>query len=223
LYLLLVEDDLSTAAHLKQGLLNAGHQVMILHDGDAALEPACREEFDVAIIDRMLPGLDGLSLVRQMRSRNVQIPVLFLTTLGGIDDRVQGLDAGADDYLVKPFAFAELAARINALGRRARTETVRLECADLTMNLLTREVHRAGRLIELQPREFGLLEFLLRNQGQMVTRKMLLERVWNLHFDPHTNIVESHISRIRGKLEQDGAAALINNVRGQGYYLSAPT
>ena len=217
--ILLVEDDLPTATHLQQGLIDAGHRVLVVHHGDAALEPACNDDFDVAIIDRMLPGLDGLELVRQLRARGVRTPVIFLTTLGSIDDRVQGLDAGADDYLVKPFAFAELRARIQALGRRVRPETTRLECADLVMDLLAREVRRGGNLIDLQPREFGLLECLLRNKGQIVTRKMLLEQVWDLHFDPRTNIVESHISRVRTKLEQDGGAALIYTIRGNGYCL----
>ena len=173
------------------------------------------------LVDRMLPGLDGMTLVRTLRAGGIETPVLFLTTLGGIDDRVNGLNAGADDYLVKPFAFSELAARVAALGRRPRrtaAETV-LRVADLEMDLLARSVQRAGQAIELQPREFRLLEFLLRHAGEVVTRTMLLEQVWDLHFDPHTNVVESHISRLRGKVDKGHAVSLIQTLRGAGYSL----
>jgi two-component system, OmpR family, response regulator len=175
------------------------------------------------IVDRMLPSIDGLTIVRTLRASGIKIPVLFLSTLGGIDDRVTGLDAGGDDYLTKPFAFSELAARVNALARRpalSQSETV-LRVADLELDLIKREVTRAGQRIELQPREFKLLEYLMRHAGRVVTRTMLLEHVWDFHFDPQTNVVESHISRLRGKVDK-GHAELIHTVRGAGYCLRAP-
>jgi two-component system OmpR family response regulator len=220
--ILLVEDDAETADYVVAGLRESGHNISVAHDGRDGLFAATGQDWDLMIVDRMLPGVDGMTLVRTLRTGGIETPVLFLTTLGGIDDRVNGLNAGADDYLVKPFAFSELAARVAALGRRPRrtaTETV-LRVADLDMDLLARTVQRAGQPIELQPREFRLLEFLMRNAGQVVTRTMLLERVWDLHFDPHTNVVESHISRLRGKIDKGQQAALIHTVRGAGYSLS---
>ena len=219
--ILLVEDDAESANYVLQGLQEAGHNVVIARDGRDGLFQAAGQDWDLLIVDRMLPGLDGLGMVRTLRGGGIETPVLFLTTLGGIDDRVNGLNAGADDYLVKPFAFSELAARVAALGRRPRRATpdVRLKVADLEMDLLARTVQRGGQSIELQPREFRLLEFLMRHAEQVVTRTMLLEQVWDFHFDPHTNVVESHISRLRGKIDKGHAGSLIHTVRGAGYCL----
>jgi len=180
---------------------------------------------DVIIVDRMLPGLDGLSLVRALRETGVRAPVLFLTALGGVGDRVKGLDAGGDDYLVKPFAFAELLARVNALARRPPLVDVQtsLRVADLEVDLLKRTATRAGQRIDLQPREFQLLEYLMRNAERVVTRTMLLEAVWDFHFDPKTNIVETHMSRLRAKLARQGGPDLIQTVRGAGYLIRAPS
>jgi two-component system OmpR family response regulator len=221
--ILLVEDDGESALYVLQGLQEAGHNVVIARDGRDGLFQAAGHDWDLLIVDRMLPGLDGLAMVRTLRAGGVETPVLFLTTLGGIDDRVSGLNAGGDDYLIKPFAFSELAARVAALGRRPRraNQDTRLKVADLEMDLLARTVQRAGQPIELQPREFRLLEFLMRHVDQVVTRTMLLERVWEFHFDPHTNVVESHISRLRGKIDKGHAVGLIHTVRGAGYCLRA--
>ncbi len=221
--ILVVEDDAETASYVSQGLQEAGHDVAIARDGREGLIRAAGEEWDIVIIDRMLPGLDGIGLVRTLRGGGIEWPVLILTTLGGIDDRVAGLNAGADDYLVKPFAFSELAARVAALGRRPRraTQETKLRVADLEMDLLTRAVKRAGQAIDLQPRELRLLEYLMRHADTVVTRTMLLEKVWDLHFDPHTNVVESHISRLRSKVDRGSGAALIHTVRGSGYCLRA--
>ena len=208
--ILLVEDDAESANYVLQGLQEAGHNVVIARDGRDGLFQAAGQDWDLLIVDRMLPGLDGLAMVRTLRG-------------GGIDDRVNGLNAGGDDYLVKPFAFSELAARVAALGRRPRraAQDVRLKVADLEMDLLARTVQRGGQSIELQPREFRLLEFLMRHADQVVTRTMLLEQVWEFHFDPHTNVVESHISRLRGKIDKGYAVGLIHTVRGAGYCLRA--
>ena len=221
--ILLVEDDAESANYVLQGLQEAGHNVVIARDGRDGLFQAAGQDWDLLIVDRMLPGLDGLAMVRTLRGGGIETPVLFLTTLGGIDDRVNGLNAGGDDYLVKPFAFSELAARVAALGRRPRraAQDVRLKVADLEMDLLARTVQRGGQSIELQPREFRLLEFLMRHADQVVTRTMLLEQVWEFHFDPHTNVVESHISRLRGKIDKGHAVGLIHTVRGAGYCLRA--
>ncbi len=221
--ILLVEDDVETAGYVLQGLHEAGHQVATVANGRDGLFRAAGEEWDLLIVDRMLPGLDGIGLVRTLRGGGIEWPVLFLTTLGGIDDRVAGLNAGADDYLVKPFAFSELAARVAALGRRPRlaAQETRLKVSDLEMDLLARSVKRGNQPIELQPREYRLLEFLMRHAEQVVTRTMLLEKVWDLHFDPHTNVVESHISRLRGKLDRRSGSTLIHTVRGAGYCLRA--
>jgi two-component system OmpR family response regulator len=221
LRILLVEDDIETAGYVLQGLKEAGHSVEIAANGRSGLFRAAGEEWDLLIVDRMLPGLDGVALVRTLRGAGIETPVLFLTTLGGIDDRVEGLDAGADDYLVKPFAFSELAARVAALGRRPRraAQETRLRVADLEMDLLSRSVRRGALEIDLQPREFRLLEFLMRHANQVVTRTMLLEKVWDLNFDPHTNVVESHISRLRQKIDRGPGSALIHTVRGAGYCL----
>jgi two-component system OmpR family response regulator len=217
--ILLIEDDEETAAYVLNGLGEAGHLGEHCPDGRDGLVMATTEDYDVLIVDRMLPGLDGLGLVKTLRSAGVTSPVLFLTAISGIDDRVEGLDAGGDDYLVKPFAFSELLARVSALGRRppmAAEETV-LKVADLEVNLIQRAVSRGGREIELRPREFHLLEYLLRNAGKVVTRTMLLERVWDFNFDPRTNVVETHISRLRGKIDKPFDEKLIKTVHGVGY------
>ncbi len=221
--ILLIEDDAESAGYVVQGLNEAGHDVAAVHDGRDGLFQAAGRDWDLLIVDRMLPGLDGLELVSTLRRGGVDTPVLFLTTLSGIDDRVSGLNAGADDYLVKPFAFSELAARVAALGRRPRRAIpdTRLRVADLEMDLLARTVRRGGQSIDLQPREFRLLEFLMRHSDQVVTRTMLLEQVWEFHFDPHTNVVESHISRLRGKVDKGYPTGLIHTVRGAGYCLRA--
>lgn len=222
--LLLIEDDPETADYVRQGLLDEGHDLHMAADGRAGLFRAVGEEWDLLIVDRMLPGLDGLTLVQTLRAGSVRTPVLFLTTMGGIDDRVTGLNAGGDDYLVKPFAFPELLARINALGRRPRhmPPLTALHVADLKLDMLARQVHRGSKQIDLQPREFQLLEYLMRHAGQVVTRTMLLENVWDFHFDPRTNIVDSHISRLRAKLDR-GGAELIHTIRGAGYMIRAPS
>lgn len=222
--ILLVEDDPETAEYLEEGLRGENHELHVAADGRSGLLRAAGEAWDLLIIDRMLPGIDGLALVRTIRASGITTPVLFLTTMGGIDDRVTGLNAGGDDYLVKPFAFAELVARVSALARRPQgvaVETV-LRVADLEMDLLARTVKRGGQLVDLQPREFKLLEYLVRHAGQVVTRTMLLEGVWNFSFDPKTNIVDSHMSRLRGKVDR-GHPELIHTVRGAGYCVRAPS
>lgn len=222
---LIIEDDAETAAYIANGLAEHGHVVDRAGNGREGLFLAGDGAYDVVIVDRMLPGLDGLSLVKTLRGDGIGTAVLFLTNLGGIDDRVEGLDAGGDDYLVKPFAFSELLARVNALGRRpviSAAETV-LRVADLEMELLKRTVSRNGRQIELQPREFKLLECLIRHAGRVVTRTMLLEMVWDFHFDPKTNIVETHMSRLRAKIDRGFDSELIHTIRGSGYSLRAPT
>jgi two-component system OmpR family response regulator len=217
--ILLIEDDASTAAHIVKSLQQHGHVVDHAPNGRDGLFLAAGEPYDVMVVDRMLPGLDGLGIVKTIRGAGVKTPVLFLTTLGGIDDRVAGLEAGGDDYLVKPFAFAELLARVNALARRPPPSDVQthLRVADLELDLVKRRVTRAGKRIDLQPQEFKLLEYLMRNAGRVVTRTMLLENVWDFHFDPQTTVVETHISRLRGKIDQEFGTPLIHTVRGSGY------
>ena len=220
---LLIEDDQETSAYVARGLREQGHVVDLAATGRDGLFLGTDGGHDVLIVDRMLPGLDGIGLVQALRGTGVRAPVLFLTALGGVGDRVRGLEAGGDDYLVKPFAFAELLARVNALARRpplSDTPTV-LQAGDLRMDLLRRTVTRGGKPIELQPREFQLLEYLMRNVDRVVTRTMLLEAVWDFHFDPKTNIVETHVSRLRSKLSQYGGAELIHTVRGAGYVIRA--
>ena len=221
---LLIEDDQETSAYVARGLREHGHVVDLAANGRDALFTAADGAYDVLIVDRMLPGLDGIGLVQALRATGITAPVLFLTALGGVGDRVRGLEAGGDDYLVKPFAFAELLARVGALARRLplNDRPTVLRAGDLEMDLLSRRVVRAGQAVELQPREFQLLEYLLRNAERVVTRTMLLEAVWDFHFDPKTNIVETHISRLRAKLAQPGGAELIHTVRGAGYVLRGP-
>ena len=219
--ILLIEDDVVTATFVAFELTEAGHTVERAADGPSGLKRALAGGHAVAIVDRMLPGLDGLELTRRLRAARISTPLLFLTTMSGIDDRVEGLEAGADDYLVKPFAFAELLARVHALARRPPIATVVtvLRAADVEMDLMARAVRRAGRTIDLQPREFRLLEFLMRNAGALVTRRQLLEHVWDFHFDPKTNIVETHMSRLRAKVDRTFDRGLIETVRGSGYIL----
>lgn len=220
--LLLVEDDVEMADHIVHALSGHGHLVETARNGAQGLARAKAGEHAALIIDRMLPEMDGLSLVKHLRSEGRQTPVLLLTTMSGLNDRVEGLEGGADDYLVKPFAFAELLARVHAITRRSEAqETTKLRLADLEMDLIRRSVVRDGRSIDLQPQEFRLLEYLLRNAGKVVTRAMLLENVWDLHFDPRTNIVETHISRLRAKLERGFTRELIHTMRGVGYILRA--
>jgi two-component system OmpR family response regulator len=222
--ILVIEDDKTTAAYIQKGMAELGHVIDIAETGRNGLFLAAGEPYDVMIIDRMLPGLDGLGIVKTIRAAGVRTPVLFLTALSGIDDRVDGFQAGGDDYLVKPFAFAELVARINALARRPPINDVQtvLRVADLEMDLLKRRVSRASKEIDLQPREFRLLEFLMQNAGRLVTRTMLLEHVWEYHFDPRTNIVETHVSRLRSKVDRDFDKELIETVRGSGYLIRDP-
>ncbi|WP_295432950.1 response regulator transcription factor [uncultured Thiodictyon sp.] len=221
---LLIEDDRQVAEYLRKALGEAGAVTDHAADGREGLLMAASGDYDALILDRMLPGLDGLAILRTLRASGNQTPVLILSALGEVDDRVDGLRAGGDDYLVKPFAFSELHARLEALLRRGAVDApeTRLRVADLEMDLLKREVTRAGRPIALQPREFRLLEYLLRHTGQVVTRTMLLEQVWDYHFDPQTNIIDVHISRLRGKIDREFDTPLLHTVRGAGYMLRAP-
>lgn len=222
---LVVEDDVETAAYVARGLKEQGHGVEVAGDGRDGLFLALDQTFDVIVMDRMTPGMDGLSVVKSLRAGGVVTPVLFLTALGGVGDRVEGLEAGADDYLVKPFSFSELNARVNALGRRApmREQTASvLKLGALELNRLQRSARVGDKALDLKPKEFQLLEYLMQNAARVVTRTMLLEHVWDFHFDPKTTIVETHISRIRAKLEACGPGAPnIHTVRGAGYMLDA--
>ena len=217
---LLIEDEPETAAHVASGLQASGWVVEVASDGQGGFDRAAAGGYDVLIVDRMLPGLDGLSMVRRLRRQQVRTPALFVTAMGAIADRVDGLEGGGDDYLVKPFSFAELNARVNALIRRAQAqprERTALCARDLVLDRLARTVRRGDRDIELLPLEFRLLEFFLLHVGQVVTRTMLLEQVWGFHFDPRTNIVETHISRVRSKIDQAGEPPIITTIRGAGY------
>lgn len=222
--ILVVEDDRKTADYAARGFSEAGHVCDVIGDGQDALFQAMRTAYDVLVMDRMIPNLDGLSVVKALRAANVKTPVLFLTSIGGVDDRVEGLEAGGDDYLVKPFAFSELLARVNALSRRPPVQDQKtvLAVADLELDVIKRRVTRRGQPIELQPREFKLLEILMRNEGRVLTRTMLLERVWDLHFDPKTSVVETHMSRLRAKIDRPFDAPLLHTVRNTGYSLHAP-
>ncbi|WP_116808355.1 response regulator [Steroidobacter cummioxidans] len=219
--LLLIEDDLQAAEYLIKSLRDIGYSVDHSPDGRDGLEKATQRHYDVIIADRQLPHVDGLTIITTLRERNDRTPVLILSALGTVDDRVHGLKAGGDDYLTKPFAFAELLARIEALSRRgtALAESSRLKVADLELDLLARKVTRAGQNIDLTTKEFQLLEFLMRRPSQVVTRTMLLEGVWNLHFDPQTNITDVHMSRLRNAVDKGFARPLIHTVRGAGYVL----
>jgi two-component system OmpR family response regulator len=221
--LLIVEDDAEASEAMARGLGEAGHDCQTAEDGEAGLTSARRGRFDVLIVDRMMPKLDGVAMVERLRKEGDQTPVLFLSALGEINHRVEGLRAGGDDYLVKPYAFAELIARVEALARRRETGSVQtlLRVGDLEMDLIGREVRRAGQEIDLQPREFQLLEFLMRHAGQSVTRTMLLEQVWEYHFDPQTNVIDVHISRLRSKIDKGFDHPMLQTVRGAGYRLDA--
>ena len=225
--ILLIEDDPETSRFIGRGLEEAGHVLDHAGDGKQGLLLALDADHDALIVDRMLPGLDGLSVVRSLRAAGRDTPVLVLSALGEVDDRVEGLRAGGDDYLVKPFALAELSARLEALARRrggdgGAAPVTRLVVADLEMDLLARTVTRAGRILELKPREFRLLEYLMRHAGQVVTRTMLLEAVWDYHFDPQTNVIDVHVSRLRRKVDRGLGPPLIHTVRGAGYVIRAP-
>lgn len=222
---LLVEDDPEVSSYLEKGLKEQGYNVDSALDGKDGLFLANSEDYDVMIIDRMLPALDGLTIVKSVRAAGKSTPMLVLSALGDVDDRVEGLRAGGDDYLTKPFAFSELLARLDALARRSRqspaAETT-LRVADLELDQLTRIVRRGGKIIELQPREFRLLEYLMANAGRVVTRTMLLEQVWDYYFDPQTNVIDVHISRLRGKIDKDFDQPLLHTVRGAGYVIREP-
>ncbi len=222
--ILVVEDDKDVASFITKGLKEVGHTVEHTTTGRDGLFLAATENYDAVILDRMLPGgTDGLSVVETLRAQNNHTPVLILSALAQVDDRVRGLKSGGDDYLTKPFAFSELVARVEALSRRRNSEgpTTRLTCADLEMDLLGRTVRRAGQKIDLQPREFRLLEYLMRHQGQVVTRTMLLEGVWDYHFDPQTNVIDVHVSRLRQKIDKPFPTPLIHTVRSAGYLMRA--
>ncbi|CAA0087484.1 Transcriptional regulatory protein CusR [Zhongshania aliphaticivorans] len=218
---LLIEDDTSVAEYIVKGLRESGYQVEHAADGKTGLVKATTEEYDALIVDRMLPHVDGLTIIQTLRASNDTTPALILSALGEVDDRVKGLKAGGDDYLVKPFAFAELLARIEVILRRqeAGSAVTRLKVADLEMDLLAHKVSRAGQPFNLQPREYKLLEYLMRHAGQVVTRTMLLENVWDYHFDPQTNVIDVHISRLRQKIDKGFDKPLLNTVRGAGYML----
>lgn len=221
--ILVVEDDQETAEYIYSSLQSLGNTTSHVSDGKEAYLQALDNDFDIMVIDRMLPKLDGLSLVKSIRIASVTTPIIILSAMGGLNDRVEGLEAGADDYLVKPFAFTELHARISALMRRPpmQTETTVIRVADLELDLSRHSVERAGQPISLQPREFRLMAYLMRNAGKVLTRTMLLEAVWDFHFDPHTNVVETHISRLRQKIDKPFPRNLIHTVRGVGYSLHA--
>ena len=221
MHALLIEDDLDTATFIRKGLSESGYIVDHADNGTDGLHLALTGDYDVQIVDRMLPGMDGLTVISEMRKRNVRTPVLILSALGEVDDRVDGLRAGGDDYLVKPYAFSELLARLQALTRRSLNEqqSTILKVADLKLDQIKRQVTRGDVEIQLQPREFMLLEYLMRHAGQVVTRTMLLENVWDYHFDPQTNVIDVHISRLRRKIDRDFNPPLLHTVRGAGYSL----
>ena len=222
--ILVIEDDAETAEHLVDCLQTSGFSVDLAADGEDGLERARSADYVVMTVDRMLPGIDGIEVIRRLRDEGVMTPALILSALGEIDDRVRGLRAGGDDYLVKPFASREMLARVDALARRSATvvkETI-LRVGDLEIDLLTRIVRRRGREIELLPREFQLLEYLVRNVGQVVSRAMLLQHVWDLHFDPLTNVIDVYVGRVRRKIDSGQAYPLIHTIRGVGFCLRAP-
>ncbi len=221
LKVLVIEDDREMSNFIEKVLVDAGHEVERAYDGEEGLTRARAAEFDALVVDRMLPEKDGLTLIREFRDAGGTTPALFLSALGDVQNKVQGLKAGAEDYLGKPFVPAELAARVEALGRRttAEPQVTVLKASDLEMNLLTRKVTRAGKKIDLQPREFRLLEYLMRHAGQVVTRTMLLEKVWDYNFDPQTNVIDVHVSRLRAKIDKDFPEPLLQTVRGAGYRL----
>lgn len=219
--ILLIEDDKQVADFVSAGLEEQGYSVVCAYDGEKGKQLAIDKHFDLLIVDRMLPYVDGVSIVEQVRKGGNKVPVLFLSALADVQDRVAGLKAGADDYLVKPFEIEELLARIEALLRRQdAVPTTRLKVGELELDLLTQKVTRAGKNLNLQPREFRLLEYLMKHAGQVVTRTMLLENVWEYHFDPQTNVIDVHVSRLRQKIDKDFDTALLSTIRGEGYMLS---
>jgi len=219
--ILVVEDDTVAAEYVRKGLMEAGHVVDLAGDGELGLEMARAADYDALILDRMLPKMDGMELLADLRDSDDKTPVLILSALGEVDHKVEGLRAGGDDYLAKPYSFTELLARVEAIGRRSdpTAAVTKLKVGDLEMDLLARTVKRAGQKILLQPREFRLLECLMRNAGRVVTRTMLLEKVWDYHFDPQTNVIDVHISRLRGKIDKEFEEPLLHTVRGAGYRL----
>lgn len=223
--ILVVEDDDDTRDYLAKALRETGYSVEATPSGRDALVLAVESQFDALVLDRMLPDLDGLALLRSIRAAGVQTPAILLTAMSAIDERVRGLRAGADDYVVKPFSFLELSARLEAILRRpaeTQADNTRLTCADLMIDLVARTARRGDRKLDLQPREFQMLEYMMRRQGRVVTRTMLLEGVWDYRFDPGTNVIDVHISRIRRKIDGEGEPPLIHTVRGSGYKLAAP-
>lgn len=221
--ILVIEDDREAASWLVKGLREAGHVVDLASEGLEGLNLALEAIYDVCIIDRMLPLMDGLTVIKRMRAADLKTPVLILSALSDVDERVKGLRAGGDDYLAKPYAFSELLARVEGLGSRKLLDPkdAKLRAMDLEIDLLTRTVTRGGKVIVLQPREFKLLEYLVRKAGHIVTRTMLLENVWDYHFDPQTNVIDVHVSRLRGKLDKGFAEPLLQTVRGAGYMIRA--
>jgi len=220
--ILVIEDDKDVSSYICKGMKEAGHNTDFAHDGKQGLFLATTEEYDVMIVDRMLPQLDGLTIIKTIRGAGNNTPALILSALGEVDDRVKGLRSGGDDYLVKPFAFAELLARIEILSRRnndAQDSTTTLRAGDLELDLLSRKVKRGHQDIELQSREFRLLQYMMRHKGQVVTRTMLLEHVWDYHFDPQTNVIDVHISRLRGKIDKGFDNKIIRTIRGAGYII----
>ncbi|MFL2539309.1 MAG: response regulator transcription factor [Candidatus Rariloculaceae bacterium] len=221
--ILVIEDDSTVSQYIFSGLQSSGHDVTIANEGLKGLSVATKETFDAMVVDRMLPGMDGLTLIETIRKAGNSTPVLILSALSDVDDKVQGLKAGGDDYLTKPFAFLELLARIEALVRRSsiQEDTTSLQVDDLYIDLISRKVLRQDLEVKLKPREFQLLEYMMRNKGQIVTRAMLLQAVWNYHFDPQTNVIDVHISRLRQKIDKDFSVSLIHTVRGVGYVLGS--
>ncbi|MFY0613818.1 MAG: response regulator transcription factor [Hyphomicrobiaceae bacterium] len=219
--ILIIEDDQEAATFIAKAMRESGHAPDVAHDGETGLSMAREEGYDVLIVDRMLPRLDGLSIVRTLRAEGSDVPVLILSALGEVDDRVKGLKSGGDDYLTKPFAFSELLARVEALGRRVQPEEQKTSyvVGDLVLDRLSHRVSRGGEAIQLQPREYRLLEYLMKHAGQVVTRTMLLEGVWDYHFDPQTNVIDVHISRLRGKIDKNYDTPLLHTVRGAGYVM----
>ncbi len=219
--ILVIEDDRDAASWLMKGLTESGHVADLAVNGEDGLALALESIHDILIVDRMLPKMDGLTIIRTLRAKGITTPVLILSALSDVDERVKGLRAGGDDYLAKPYSFAELLARVEGLGRRTGQETqeTKLKALDLEIDLLTRSVTRAGQNILLQPREFKLLEYLMRNAGHIVTRTMLLENVWDYHFDPQTNVIDVHVSRLRSKIEKGFASPILQTVRGAGYMI----
>ena len=219
--ILLIEDDHTIAEFIRNGLVQAGYIVDHAADGDAGLQLALTDDYDLGIVDLMLPKLDGLSIIDRLRDRKISLPIIILSAKRSIDDRVTGLQKGGDDYLTKPFSFSELLARVQALLRRANneTDTTTLTIADLTIDLLSRTAQRGDKKISLQPKEFALLEYLMRNAGRIVSKTMIMERVWNYNFDPHTNVIEARVSKLREKVDKGQSIPLIHTVRGLGYTL----